>query len=140
MSRFYYDIKRYCSSYSDVLLTKEEEVYYGNIIREGGEGAEDAIQIMFETNLRLVVKIVTDEYCKKMSGSLTADDLLSAGNVGLRKAVEKFDPSFGTKFSTYARYYIKKDIDNVISRNGGSSGFISMPVSASNKINKIRAA
>jgi RNA polymerase sigma factor (sigma-70 family) len=71
---------------------------------------------------------------------MTRNDMVSWGNIGLREAVLKFDPKFGNKFSTYARYWIIKEVRKALATKGNSSGFLSMPASAVSKVNKIKTA
>ena len=89
------------------LLTAEEEVKYGRLARKGDEAARKK---MIESNLRLVVKIARRYYNRGMEFS----DLIEEGNLGLLRAVEKFDPERGFRFSTYATWWIRQTIERAI--------------------------
>jgi len=90
-----------------VLLTPEEELTLAKAVDEGDMEARD---LMIRSNLRLVVNIARGY----TSRGLGLQDLIEEGNLGLLRAVEGFDPSMGTRFSTYASYWIKQSIKRAL--------------------------
>ena len=110
------------------LLTVAEEVTLARRIRRGDKAARDH---MISANLRLVVKIAMDY---KAFG-LPLLDLISEGNIGLIKAVERFDPRKGGKLSTYAAWWIKQSIKRALANQ---SKTIRLPVHLVDKISKMR--
>ena len=124
-------IRNYMYNISDIsLVTKEEEVELADQIKRGCEKAREKLIV---SNLRLVVKIAHD-----FKGlGLPLSDLISEGNIGLMRAVEKFDPAKGAKFSSYAAWWIKQSMRRGLANQ---SRTIRIPVQSAGKINKIRNA
>ncbi len=112
------------------LVTPEEEVDLAEEIKHGSEGARIRL---IRSNLRLVVKIAHD-----FKGlGLPLLDLISEGNIGLMRAVEKFDPSKGAKLSSYAAWWIKQSMRRALANQ---SRTIRIPVQSATKISKIQNA
>lgn len=102
VTRFYFsELSR------SVLLTAEQEKLYGTQVVQGDQKAR---QIMIESNLRLVVKISR----RYLNRGLPLLDLIEEGNLGLIRAVEKFDPELGFRFSTYATWWIRQTIERAV--------------------------
>ncbi len=112
------------------LLTPEEEIELAARIRKGDM---EARQRMIAANLRLVVKIAQD-YARY---GLPLLDLISEGNIGLVKAVERFDPRKGGKLSTYAAWWIKQAIKRALANQ---SKTIRLPAHLVDKISRMRKA
>ncbi|MEM7600461.1 MAG: RNA polymerase sigma factor RpoD/SigA [Verrucomicrobiota bacterium] len=110
------------------LLTREEEVELAGRIKNGDKEARDH---MIRANLRLVVKIAQDY----ANYGLPLLDLISEGNIGLMKAVERFDPNKGGKLSTYGAWWIKQSIKRALANQ---SKTIRLPVHMVDKIAKMR--
>jgi RNA polymerase primary sigma factor len=110
------------------LLTIDEEISLAKRIRRGDKAARDH---MIKANLRLVVKIAMDY----KDFGLPLLDLISEGNIGLVKAVERFDPRKGGKLSTYAAWWIKQSIKRALANQ---SKTIRLPVHLVDKISKMR--
>ncbi|OUS09251.1 RNA polymerase sigma factor RpoS [Gammaproteobacteria bacterium 54_18_T64] len=89
------------------LLSAKEEVYYARLARDGDEASR---QRMIESNLRLVVKIAR----RYVNRGLNLLDLVEEGNLGLIRAVEKFDPELGFRFSTYATWWIRQNVERAL--------------------------
>jgi len=89
------------------LLTAEEEVYFSRLALKGDDPSR---RRMIESNLRLVVKIAR----RYNNRGLPLLDLIEEGNLGLIRAVEKFDPERGFRFSTYATWWIRQTIERAI--------------------------
>jgi RNA polymerase primary sigma factor len=112
------------------LISPEEEVVLADRIRQGDD---EAREIMIKANLRLVVKIARDYE----GYGLPLLDLINEGNMGLMKAVERFDPNKGGKLSTYGAWWIKQSIKRALANQ---SKTIRLPVHLVDKISRMRRA
>jgi len=112
------------------LLKPQDEVELARRVREGDK---EARTLMIVANLRLVVKIAHSY----THFGLPLQDLISEGNIGLIKAVERFDPAKGGKLSTYAAWWIKQFIRRALANKGKT---IRLPIHAADKIFKMRRA
>jgi RNA polymerase primary sigma factor len=110
------------------LLTLEQETELAVKIKKGDTAARER---MINANLRLVVTIARD-YANL---GLPLLDLISEGNIGLTKAVERFDPTKGAKLSTYAMWWIKQSIKRALANQGKT---IRLPVHLADKVAKVR--
>lgn len=122
-------IKLYMQEIGQIpLITREEEVVLAGRIKKGDEEARSK---MIKANLRLVVKIAHDYN----NFGLPLLDLISEGNIGLIKAVERFDPNKGGKLSTYAAWWIKQSIKRALANQ---SKTIRLPTHLVDKISRMR--
>jgi RNA polymerase primary sigma factor len=112
------------------LITPKEEIALAKRIKRGDKAAREQ---MIKANLRLVVKIARDYE----NYGLPLLDLVSEGNIGLMKAVDRFDPKKGAKLSTYASWWIKQSIRRALS---DQSKTIRLPVHVGDKLLHIRRA
>lgn len=110
------------------VLSREEEERIAKLVAEGDANAKD---LLIKHNLRLVVSIAKHY----MGRGFSLLDLIQEGNIGLMKAVEKYDVEKGYKFSTYATYWIKQSISKAIMEQSRN---IRIPVHVIELINNIR--
>src|SRR5919112_1635576 len=109
------------------LLTHAEEIDLSKRAKAGDKGAR---QKLIEKNLRLVISVA-----KKYRGmGLPFEDLIQEGNIGLMKAVEKFDPDRGWRFSTYATWWVRQAVQRAVADKGRT---IRVPVHMGEKIRKM---
>ena len=109
------------------LLTHKEEIDLSKRAKAGDKGAR---QRLIEKNLRLVVSVA-----KKYRGQgLPFGDLIQEGNIGLMKAVEKFDPDRGWRFSTYATWWVRQAVQRAVADKGRT---IRIPVHRGDKLRKM---
>jgi RNA polymerase primary sigma factor len=110
------------------LLTPQQQIELAGKIKNGDRKAR---AVMISSNLRLVVTIAQDY----ANCGLPLLDVISEGNIGLMKAVDRFDPSKGAKLSTYAAWWIRQSIKRALSNQ---SKTIRLPVHLGDKISKMR--
>jgi RNA polymerase primary sigma factor len=120
-------IKLYIKAIKDIpLLTADEEISLAHKIKKGSQNARKK---MIQANLRLVISIA--KHYSRFGVPLM--DIIEEGNIGLMKAVKKYNPSKGYRFSTYAAWWIKQYITRAIADQGKT---IRIPVYMTEKINK----
>ncbi|NOH26759.1 sigma-70 family RNA polymerase sigma factor [Vibrio mediterranei] len=112
------------------LLSPEQEYHYATLARRGDKAARD---VLIESNLRLVVKIARN-YTKRGLSNHTILDLIEEGNLGLIKAIDKFEPEKGFRFSTYAVWWIRESIESSLMNTGRT---VRLPVHVIKEINRL---
>src|SRR5215203_2757463 len=120
-------IPGYFARINGKLLTHQEEI---DLSKRAKQGDKAARKRLIEKNLRLVVSIA-----KKSRGrGLSFEDLIQEGNIGLMKALEKFDPDRGFRFSTYATWWIRQAVQKAVADKGRT---IRVPVHIGDKMRKM---
>jgi RNA polymerase primary sigma factor len=114
------------------LLTHEEELDLSKRAKAGGAEGQRARRELIERNLRLVVSVA--KRYRGASGALAFEDLIQEGNIGLMRAVDKFDPNRGYRFSTYATWWIRQAIGRAVADKGRT---IRVPVHMGAKISEV---
>lgn len=109
------------------LLTAQEEITLSRAIAQGDESAR---QRMINANLRLVVKISR----RYINRGMALSDLIEEGNIGLMRAVEKFDDAHGCRFSTYATWWIRQSVERAIMNQART---IRLPVHVGKEFNSM---
>jgi len=130
ISHFFHDdmIKKYMNQISQIpLLTHQEEL---NLAERVAKGDIEAKRALVRSNLRLVVSIAK----KYVNRGVSFMDLIQEGNLGLIKAVEKFNFKYGYKFSTYATWWIRQSVSKVIA---DQSKGVRLPLHIFDAINKV---
>ena len=127
------------------VLTPAEEVHLGTLVRRWQDDTAStpmserrgrrAMERMVSANLRLVVAVVMRQNRRIQHLNHDPMDLIQAGNLGLIRAVEKFDPSRGYKFSTYGYWWIRQSINRYLQEN---SSAIRLPITVIDLVHKAR--
>ncbi|MEB3172803.1 MAG: sigma-70 family RNA polymerase sigma factor [Cyanobacteriota bacterium] len=127
------------------VLTPAEEVHLGTLVRSWQDHSEPSVALvrrgrralerMVSANLRLVVAVVMRQNRRIQHLNHDPLDLIQAGNLGLIRAVEKFDPSRGYKFSTYGYWWIRQSINRYLQENSSS---IRLPITVIDLVHKAR--
>ena len=117
------------------LLTAEEEKSLASYARTGGEIAERARNLLVEANMRLVFKVARHY----QSCQLPLDDLVQEGAIGLVTAAERYDPSLGFRFSTYATHWIRQAISRALENKTRSIRLPAHVTDSLRKMEKIRS-
>ena len=112
------------------LLTRREEIALSRRVRQGDERARTKL---IEWNLKLVVSVAK----RYREMGVPFEDLIQEGNIGLMKAVEKFDPDRGFRFSTYATWWIRQAVGRAVSEKGRT---IRLPVHMGERLRKVGRA
>ncbi len=121
-------LKIYFNSIPNKILTAEEEIV---LATKAHEGDLEARNQFVAHNLKLVIKVAR----KYLNSSLSFEDMIQEGNIGVLRAIEKFDPTKGYKFSTYAIWWIRQAITRAIADKGRN---IRIPVNMQDRMRKYK--
>ncbi len=112
------------------LLSAEQELALGRRVQQGDQAAAHAL---LQANLRLVVTVAR----RYLGHGLSLEDLIQEGNLGLMRAVQRYDPTLGYRFSTYGTWWIRQAIQRAIQRHGRT---IRLPAHLQEKVNRLNRA
>lgn len=112
-------------------LNREEEAELTRLVKRGGIGAQEAKSRLVASNAKLVISIAQEH--RRLG--LDLDDLISEGNIGLMRAIDKFDPDLGYRLSTYASWWVKEQMREAIAKQGST---IRIPSYARDKLLRVR--
>jgi RNA polymerase primary sigma factor len=114
------------------MLSPADELQLANLAKSGGPGATRAQHTMITAHLRLVLSVAW----KQVRPNFPLEDLVQEGNLGLMRALEKFEPERGFRFSTYAQWWVRQSINEYLKANGNA---VRIPPNKTAQITKMNA-